>query len=202
MPNNLLGSQPTLATALRVRRRNKVLSRIVPTTKDGQLAEIDAGQTEIYTYFTDASGRTRQVFAADGWQRVRMLLETAGQVAIGTRQSITPVLSGRGRLLPVGQEIEFDLKKGDRLYIAAEAVNRVSITIQRIAYGDRVITRLDQLREAFTTSARSLLSRATGQPVSQPVSEDLDDIPEMPCPPAGAKKTLIRSRLPKTRFKR
>ena len=131
--------------------KNKVISTMLPTTKDGQIAEIDAGLTEIYTYFTTADGNTHEVLAADGWTRVRLLLETAGPVAIGTRQTLAPLLTGRGRILPVGLEIELELKKGDRLYIIAGTVNRVSVTIQRIPYGDRVISRIDQVRNAIAS---------------------------------------------------
>jgi hypothetical protein len=110
-------------------------------------------QTDIYTYFTKA-GETRLLTSAKRWTLVRLTLENAGPVAIGTKQTITPVLSGKGRLLPTGEEIQFTLAPGNRLFIAAEAVNRVSVTIEPIAYLDQIyqhqIMSTNQLQQLIT----------------------------------------------------
>lgn len=82
--------------------------------------------SEIYTYFTFVGG-SRLLYSAESWTKVRLRLETAGPVAVSTRQEITPVLSGKGILLPVGVIIDFNLPKGDRLFITAGAIHRVTL---------------------------------------------------------------------------
>jgi hypothetical protein len=94
-------------------------------------------QTDIYTYFTVA-GETKLLTSASRWTFVRLFLETAGPVAVGTRHIITPVLSGKGVLLPTGSELSFTLAPGNRLYIAAESVNRVKTILEPFAYLDQI----------------------------------------------------------------
>lgn len=101
-------------------------------------------KTRIMTYFTIA-GETRLLYSAESWVRARLTLEDAGPVSIGTDQNISPVLSGKGRLLPTGEEIEFYLSKGDRIFIAAEAINRVAFTIEPIPYLASIQAALDAL---------------------------------------------------------
>lgn len=94
--------------------------------------------TEIFTYFTKVGG-THRLVSATKWTRARLFLETAGPVAVSTKGDLVPVLSGKGILLPPGQEIEFVLPRGDRLYIAADAVNRVKVIIEPIAFGEQIL---------------------------------------------------------------
>ena len=82
--------------------------------------------TNIFTYFTFVGG-SRLLYSAESWTKIRLRLETAGPVAVSTRQEITPVLSGKGILLPVGIPIDFNIPKGDRLFITAGAINRVTV---------------------------------------------------------------------------
>lgn len=95
-------------------------------------------KTRAYTYFTKPTGQTELLYTAEGWIHVRLLLENAGPVSIGMDQNITPVLSGKGRLLPTGQEIRFSMTRGDRLFIAAEAKNRVSFVVEPLLPVDRI----------------------------------------------------------------
>lgn len=94
--------------------------------------------TNIQTYFTNRIGTSELLFSATRYCRVTLRLETAGPVAVSTRQEIVPVLSGKGRLLPVNDEITFVLNKGERLYIAAGATNRVSVMIEPLAIQDLI----------------------------------------------------------------
>ena len=86
-------------------------------------------KTRMNTYFTKP-GETSLLYSAEGWVFVRLTLEDAGPVSVGMDQNITPVLSGRGVLLPTNIERHFTMTKGDRIFIAAEAINRVSFTIE------------------------------------------------------------------------
>jgi len=101
--------------------------------------------TEMYTYFTKPSIRSSLIYSADQWVTVRLTLETAGPVAVGTLQEIGPVLSGKGTLLPTGEEREIQLAKGDRLYEVASSVNRVTVTTYPVPY----LKRLVMLSERF-----------------------------------------------------
>lgn len=92
--------------------------------------------TEVYTYFTQPTGVTRELFTAEFWLRATLTLETAGPVAVGTRQEIAPVLSGKGIILTTDIPVPFVLSRGDRLYIAAESINRVKIVREPLPGGE------------------------------------------------------------------
>jgi hypothetical protein len=128
-------------------RANKISpTDLPPSSSAGLGVQTEFEQTTIiYDYFTKA-GETKLLYSAVGWVEIRLLLQNAGPVSIGTKADILPVLGGSGRLLPTNQEIWFRLAKGTRLYIAADAVNRVSITIEPIAYGEAVVNLLNALR--------------------------------------------------------
>jgi hypothetical protein len=100
-------------------------------------------KTKAYDYFT-VPGETRLLYSAEGWVHARLLLQNAGPVSIGMDQNITPVLSGKGRLLPTGEEIRFILTKGDRIFIAAEAINRVSFTIEPLPPVSQIVALLEK----------------------------------------------------------
>jgi hypothetical protein len=87
-------------------------------------------KSEATTYFTKA-GPTRQLYTADRkWAKVTLLLQTAGPVAVGFSQTITPVLSGKGILLATLVPAEFRVARGNKLWIASTAVNRVSVQVE------------------------------------------------------------------------
>ena len=91
--------------------------------------------TEISTYFTQI-GESRLLFSANFWCTVKLTLETAGPVAAGTREDVVPVLSGKGVLLDTSLEQEWVLAKGDRIFIAAESINRVKFVVEPKPSGD------------------------------------------------------------------
>src|SRR5262245_61515026 len=95
-----------------------------------------AKATEIFTLFTAADGETHLLYSAPTWVRVRLTLETAGPVSVGTRQDLGRVLSGQGVLLTTNVEQEWDLDREDRLFWVAESINRVKFSVQGIAYGE------------------------------------------------------------------
>lgn len=103
-----------------------------------------AGRTEISTYFTKVGGNNL-LYQAEGWVRIRLMLETAGPVAVGSRDDVSPVLSGKGILLPTDVEITFPMQKGNRIFITASAVNRVRFIIEPIPLGDQILTMIGSL---------------------------------------------------------
>ena len=90
-------------------------------------------KTRANTYFTSV-GETRLLYSAESWVKARLQLEDAGPVAIGMDQGITPVLSGRGILLPTNEWVEFYISRGDRIYIAAESINRVKFIVEPVPF--------------------------------------------------------------------
>lgn len=89
-------------------------------------------RTYVSTYFTKISADETQIlYNGDRqWAKVKLTLETAGPVAVGVVQKITPVLSGKGIDLTTDVEVEIPVAKGTRLYIASTAVNRVKVIVE------------------------------------------------------------------------
>jgi hypothetical protein len=99
---------------------------------------IQAPLINLKTYFTVADGQTHLLYTAQSWVKARLMLENAGPVAIGHDQEITPVLSGRGLLLPTLEWVEFNMTKGSRIFIAAEAINRVKLQIAPVPLAEQL----------------------------------------------------------------
>ena len=97
-------------------------------------------RNDLYSYFTQVGG-TRLLYSAEEWVRVTVRLATAGPVSVGTREDLVPVLSGKGVLLVPGglQEETFVVPKGQRVFIAAEAVHRVTFIVEPIPYLRQII---------------------------------------------------------------
>ncbi len=87
--------------------------------------------TEIKTLITDQIGVSTNFMTAESWVQVKLRLETAGPVAVSTRENIAPPLSGKGGLLN-DDNMTFVLNKGDRLFYVAQAVNRVRVIIEPV----------------------------------------------------------------------
>jgi hypothetical protein len=110
--------------------------------------------TEIYTYFTVADGVSKLLFSANFWCTTKLTLETAGPVAAGTREDVVPVLSGKGILLTTLVEEEWVLAKGDRIFIAAESINRVKFIVEPLPSGDiRDMLEADRMTGITATQA-------------------------------------------------
>jgi hypothetical protein len=118
----------------------KDLPGVQPPTLPGS-----SQQTDIYTYFT-TPGETRLLTSARQWTYVRLELENAGPVVVGTKQILTPVLSGKGVLLPVNQRYTFTLAPGGRIYIAAEAINRVKVELEPFAWDEQIYQAIERAR--------------------------------------------------------
>jgi hypothetical protein len=99
--------------------------------------------TDVYTYFTQPDGQSHLLYSAEIWVRIEFQLETAGPVAVGTRQEIMPVLSGRGVLLPPdGEPVKWIMPRGDRIFIASETLNRVKVIIEPIPWLEQILNEL------------------------------------------------------------
>lgn len=103
------------------------------------------GRVDMSTYFTKPTGRSEVLYRAESWVRIRLMLETAGPVSVGSRDNVTPVLSGAGILLPINVEITFPMTQGNRIFIAATAINRVRVIIEPIPWEEQKATMLGQL---------------------------------------------------------
>lgn len=116
-------------------------------------------RTEIYTYFTIPDGQTKLLYSADRWVKIQLTLEDAGPVAVSTREDISPVLSGKGILLVTSREVEFTLPQGNRLFIAATAVNRVSYITEPIPWFQSVIYNIKKNTAEVTSAIKALRGR-------------------------------------------
>jgi len=85
--------------------------------------------TQQQTIFTTV-GQSKLYVASQDWVRITLTLQTAGPVAIGTSADLLPVLSGKGLILATDIPVRFLLPRGNIVYIAANAVNRVSFQIE------------------------------------------------------------------------
>lgn len=122
-------------------------------------------RTEIYTWFTKTDGVSDLMYSAEFWVRITLRLETAGPVAVGTREELGPVLSGKGILLPDEDPITFVLENGSRLFIISESLNRVQFTVEHIPW-------LEAILMSIQGGFKSLISTWLGRPA-------------MPKPPAS-----------------
>lgn len=116
-------------------------------------------QTQIYTFFTNANGQTQEIYPGtpDHWVKARLQLETAGPVSVGTRDTLEPVLSGKGALLvPTnGEAMPFILSPGDRLYAVAGSVNRVKVIIEPIPYAALIVRQISVLTDLIANTRHS-----------------------------------------------
>lgn len=99
-------------------------------------------QTFIDTYFTRVSSPSdgpQVIYNGDRqWARVTLTLETAGPVAIGTVQDLSPVSSGKGELLTTDEPTRYTIAKGNRLYILATGVNRIKRKIEPVPWLEQI----------------------------------------------------------------
>jgi len=100
--------------------------------------------TDIYTYFTRSTGENELLYSAEAWVRITLVLETAGPVAVSTRESVIPVLSGKGILLdPSRIPSVFTIPRGNRIFISAESINRVKVFIEPIPWLEQILYQVE-----------------------------------------------------------
>jgi hypothetical protein len=99
---------------------------------------MDSGHSEyriqVFTYITKVPTQdesTSILYNGDRmWAKVRVTLQTAGPVSVGEAADLQPVLSGKGQILQTGIPAEFSIGKGNKLYVAANTVNRVTVVVE------------------------------------------------------------------------
>jgi len=105
--------------------------------------------TTLYTYFTNPlilSG-TQLIYANNDkdWTRLTLRLETAGPVAVGQVQELYPPTSGKGRLLPIGEDITITMSPSTRIYITSDTVNRVVVQIEAFPWLLQLLLGIEQI---------------------------------------------------------
>lgn len=129
--------------------------------------------TDISTYFTQIGG-TRLVHSAQTWMKITLELETAGPVAVGTRDDLQPVLSGKGILLTLNEQQVWVMEKGDRLFATSQTINRVKMIIEPIPWQGKID---GSINSGFST-LMSLMKKLAARKKSPSVAT-----PQIPCPP-------------------
>lgn len=126
-----------------------------------------ANRFQAYTYFTKVPTPGEQptiLYNGDRlWARVTLTLETAGPVAVGQSSAITPVLSGRGQLLATNEPTPFDISRGNRLYIAATAVNRVKVSVQPLPWMEQIVALITALGGSVGGAVSGAVSKIFGR---------------------------------------
>lgn len=96
-------------------------------------------KTLIQTFFTKPGVETILYQANVPWARLKILLETAGPVVIGTGPGMAPINSGRGALLRTDEELEFDVAAGNKIFIFSTTANRVRLIVQPLPWQEMIL---------------------------------------------------------------
>jgi hypothetical protein len=99
------------------------------------------GRSEISTYFT-TPGQNSLLYQAESWVYLNLTLIDAGPVAVGTREDLAPVLSGKGGLLVQNETFRFPVRAGQRVFLTANTVSRVRMSIEPAPYGEQILSLL------------------------------------------------------------
>jgi len=167
-------------TFSQLRQIPKEVARAIPSSKQGETpGSLETYKTQLYTYFTEPNGETMLIYSADRWVTMRLTLQTAGPVDVGTAPNIGPVLSGKGRSLVTGVELETRLAKGTRIYLISETVNRVLVTIEPIPWMEQIAR---GIAGVAATISRTLAPADSFDPVA-PTTSSSPRPPDPSCPP-------------------
>lgn len=149
--------------------------RMLPSSKGSETPQqLQTYATEIFSYFTVSSNETQLLYSAENWVRIKLTLQTAGPVAVGTKEQIAPVLSGAGILLDTDMPFEAYLSKGTRFYITSQTINRVNVTIEPIPWLEQLdadtVRVQSSVREMVRSGALAIVNaintlRGAGAPV-------------------------------------
>jgi hypothetical protein len=160
--------------------KNKELGRALPDSKGAETPkQLQTYRTWVTTFFTLGSVESELLYSAENWVRIRVSLQTAGPVAIGTVSEIVPVLSGKGIILdPDDDPWEAMVPKGTRVYVASETVNRLDVTVDPIPWLEQmdldVVKTQNDIRDAVAkigndiVAAISALRSGQAMPATQP----------------------------------
>ncbi len=123
------------------------LDRNKASPPEASVSSGDNNRADLYTYFTKGPGAaTETLYNGDRlWALVTLELQTAGPVVVGTRAQLTPVLSGRGISMATGKPITIRVAYGTRIYIASNAVSRVSVQIESVPWLEQISALLGRI---------------------------------------------------------
>jgi hypothetical protein len=122
-------------------------NKIGPVSTDRNIAQVASpaattGQSQMRikasTYFTVPGDAQILYDGSRIWVRVTITLRTAGPVVVGETAQIVPVTSGQGILLVTNQPVVFDLAKSNKLFIAANGLNRVEYLVQPLPWLEEI----------------------------------------------------------------
>jgi hypothetical protein len=173
------------AIAQNLAATSKEAARALPLSKGGETPlQLQTHRTEVYSYFTAADGETALLYSAENWVRIKLTLETAGPVSVGTAAELAPVLGGRGRLLDTSVEYEVYLARGTRFYVVADTINRLSVTIEPIPWLEQISqdvgAALANVAGTVGQVGAAIVRAIRGNIASAPKA------PDLPCPPPSA----------------
>lgn len=127
----------------------------VPGLRSTEQVDRNLSSSTFFTPIGAISTGTPIIYNGDRlWAKVTLTLETAGPVAVGQQSNLFPVLGGSGILLQTGVPFSWDVGKGTKLYIAATAVNRVSVLIQAYPWVEQIMAGVDNIQQLLTALAR------------------------------------------------
>ncbi len=109
--------------------------------------------TEMFTVRTEPDGQSRLLYSAESWVRLRLALETAGVVAVSTREDLAPLRSGKGVTISGSRPLELVLPRGDRLFVVADTDERLAVIVEPIPWLAQIA---DILEAGFGGVASSL----------------------------------------------
>lgn len=184
-----------IAASAGIVAQSKEQARALPSSKGGvEINQLQTSRSDVHTYFTVIGG-THLLYSAENNVRIRLWLEDAGPVAVGTDAQLDPVLSGRGVLLETAPAPAFEqvLSKSDRIYIAAETVNRVKVQIEPIPWLEQIDLDIARVGAAIAGAATTIVqgvgaaigALGGGAPTTapSPTTTQGTRLDQIPCPP-------------------
>ncbi len=111
--------------------------------------------TETFTVRTEPDGRSRLLYSAESWMRIRLALETSGAVAVSTREDLAPLASGKGVTITANRSLELVLPRGDRLFVVAETDERLAVVVEPIPWLAQIADILDAGFASLASALRS-----------------------------------------------
>lgn len=148
-------------------------SKIAPVSMDRNTAQVRSpavttGEAEnkiqIYTYQTGVQPTAQVLYNGDRmWAKITLTLEGAGPVCVGEQANLFPVLSGKGQLLSTGVPTVFNIAKGNRLFIAANSVQRVKIVIEAYPFLETITGLLGAMAGALKAPLTAAVQRVLGK---------------------------------------
>lgn len=152
---------PNIAAIDNLKRELKAdageLARALPDSKGGETPkQLQTYRLDVRSVFTQPSLESQELYAAEQWVRIKINLQTGGPVAVGTAESIAPVLSGKGILLDPDKTFEAYIPKGGRFYCASETVNRLDLIIEPVPWLEQMDLDMIQTQQTIALTVKAI----------------------------------------------